>query len=310
VKRKRERIYIVPSWAAVVFSVVILLVFAVSFVRPGEGGLTRTLGVALVVAGVVALIQGNDNLRGVEITGCRAVPVAAGEDVVLELGLHNGADRERIGLRVRKGARWRTAWWRRAKVSVWVPVLDAGELQTVELVLPPPTSRRGRYKVPELWVCSVLPMGLCFAWKVFSDAGEYFVYPAPRGIPLEQAWRDGRMAGALVTAGGDSEDVSGHRSYVAGDLLSRMDWRVFARTGKLVVRTLEEGGGGDVALRWEDTDFLEGVEERLEQLSFWIAQCQAGGRSFTLELKGSGGGLGSRNVTACHEALAMFGGVS
>jgi len=300
---RRERIYLVPRWAGLVLACVILLIFALGFVLPGSRGLTQILGITLVVAAVVALIQTNENLRGVEITGCRSVPVAAGGEAVLELTLRNVSDRERVGLRVRQGLRWISAWRKRTDATAWVPVLEAGETGTARLGIP--TGRRGRYEVPPLWVGSVMPMGLCFSWKVFPDCGEYFVYPVPRGLPLENGRTWGKEAGVAMDQGG--EDVSGHRAYEAGDLLTRMDWRVFARTGKLVVRTLEESGGGEVTLRWADTHFLPEVEARLEQLSFWIAQCRHEGRAFTLLLDGGRGELNSNNVAACHEALATFG---
>jgi len=305
-KRGRERIFIVPRWTGLVFAFVLLCVFALGFGFQTTRSLTQTLGIALVVAGLVALIQSNENLRGVAITGCRTAPVAAGEAAVLELTLRNAADRERIGMHVREGMRWLIAWRTRPRTSAWVPVIEAGETLVVRLAIP--TSRRGRYPVPELWVSSVMPMGICFAWKVFASQGEYFVYPAPRGIPIEGDGRMGHGANEGVDRG--SEDVSGHRPYEPGDPLSRMDWRVFARSGKVVVRTLEEGGGGEIALRWEDTRFLPDTEARLEQMSYWIAQCVREGRTFRLELPSHRNDLSSRNVIACYEALATFEGAS
>ncbi len=300
---RRERIFIVPRWAGLAFSFVLFMIFGLGFGFQSAGELTRTLGIALVVAGLVSLIQSNENLRGVAITGCRSTPVAAGDAPVLELTLQNSAKRERIGLLVRKGMRWTLAWRTRPATSAWIPVIQAGEITTVQMALP--ATKRGRHPVPELWVSSVMPVGLCFAWKVFAGSGEYFVYPTPRGISLEGDGRKGQ--GTSDGPDGGSEDVSGHRPYEAGDPLSRMDWRVFARTGKVVVKTLEEGNGGEVALRWEDTRFLQDEEDRLEQLSFWVAQCVREDRTFRLEL-GARRDLNSRNIVACYEALATFRG--
>ncbi len=294
--RKRERIYIVFHWTGLAFGLTVFLIFAAGFLAPGARSLTQTLGITLVIAGVVALIQSNENLRGVAITGCRVVPAVAGEDAVLELTVRNFADRERIGLRLR------TAWRVRPFASTWLPVLEAGEVKTVRL--PIPTTRRGRFAVPILWVSSVMPFGLCFAWKSFPGWGEYFVYPAPRGRPLESAQELDSVHGRRQERGHD--DVSGHRPYSPGDLLSRMDWRVFARSGKLMVRTLEEGGGEEITLRWTDTYFLKGIEERLEQLSFWITQCLQEGRPFQLQLGGSHPPLSGNNADACWRALATF----
>jgi Uncharacterized conserved protein (some members contain a von Willebrand factor type A (vWA) domain) len=288
----RERIYIVFHWAGLLFGFIVLIVFGSGYLLRDAGNLTQTLGITLIVAGVVALIQSNDNLRGIEITGCRAQPAAAGETLRLEVTLRNTSDRERIGLTVRTG--WRV----RPRGSAWIPVLEAGETVTVHLPLP--VKRRGCFPIPPLWVCSVRPVGLCFAWKVFPQTGVYYVYPRPRGRSLDRETKPDRHGG------GDRDDVTGHRSYNPGDMLSRLDWRVFARTGKLVVRTLEEGSDEEVVLRWEDTRFLPDVERRLEQLSFWIDQCVKEGRPFRIDLGTGGGLLGSANLAACREALATF----
>jgi uncharacterized protein (DUF58 family) len=286
----RERIYIVFHWAGLMYAFVVLLVFASGFLLRDSGSLTQTLGITLVVAGVVTLIQSNDNLRGVEIVGCRSVPAPAGDNVELELTIRNSTNRERIGLTVRTG------WRIRPSGSVWLPILEGGETVTVRLPLP--TNRRGRFTVPQLWICSIRPMGLCFSWKVFPQSAVYYVYPAPRGRSLEAELGIGEKGE------GDRDDVSGHRPYNPGDVLSRMDWRVFARTGELVVRTLEDGGDDEVAIRWEDTRFLKDTERRLEQLSFWIDQCVKEGRPFSLDLGGSRGTIS--NLTTCREALAIF----
>lgn len=288
----RERIYIVFHWAGLMYGILIFLVFASGYLKRDSSGLIQTLGITLIVAGVVVLIQSNDNLRGVEIVGCRSQPCPAGSQAEIEVTVRNGSDRERIGLTVRNG------WRARPRASTWLPVLDPGETATVRLLLP--THRRGRFPVPTLWICSIQPAGLCFAWKVFPQSAVYHVYPEPKGRPLDAE----RTAGAQNDD--DRDDVSGHRPYNPGDRLSRLDWRVFARTGELVVRTLEEGGGETVALRWEDTRFLDSTERRLEQLSCWMDQCVREGRAFTLDLGGSRGRLSSSNLVACREALALF----
>ncbi|PTX93874.1 hypothetical protein DB345_20065 [Spartobacteria bacterium LR76] len=302
-KRTRERIYIVPRWPGIGFAFVVLLIFAIGFAFVGSRELTHILGISLVVAGLVALIQSNDNVRGLEIIGCRAVPTPAGEVPVLEVSVRNSAVRERIGLHVRRAIPWRKAW-RLQPAGAWLPMLEPG--QTLVARLPLDAVTRGVYAIPRLWVCSVMPFGLCFAWKDFGLEGSYFVYPKPRGVSLEE--RNLGSDGDLQGAGAGGDDVSGHRPYEAGDPLSRMDWRVFARTGKMVVRTLDEGGSGDVVLRWRDTAFLDDPEARLEQLSGWMTQCVREGRPFLLDLSPHRGEIAGRNLASCQEALATFPG--
>ncbi len=300
-KRRRERIYLVPRWSGLVFAFVILLIFALGFAFPHAREFTQPLGIALLVAGVVILIQTNDNLRQVEITACYSTPSAAGDPVWLEVSLRNDGENERLGLQVRQALNWRTAWRVRQAESSTLAMLEARQSATIRVALP--ASRRGRYRIPNLWVCSILPVGLCFAWKVYPGSGDYVIYPRPRGLPLDLATGSGRLPGEGSFGG--SEDVSGHRPYQPGDMLSRMDWRVFARTGQAMVRTSEDGSGGEIFLRWDDTQALSDDERRLEQLSYWIDQCIREDRPFRLLLH-PGDDLSNRNVAACREALATF----
>jgi len=294
--QKRERIYIFLHWPGIVFGLVAISIFALGFMVDASGGLARMLAIALGVAGIVVLIQSNDNLRGVTITGCHSAPAAAGEDAILSLVLHNASDQERIGLRVRSRDRALRA------APAWVPVLPPHGTATVSLRLP--TTRRGRFAIPSIWVSSVHPVGFCFAWKIFPQDTRIVVYPRPRGIPFDD--RPGAADGAGVGRNTGGDDVGGHRPYEAGDMLTRLDWRVFARTGKLLVRTLEGAGGERIALRWDDTYFLPDPEARLEQLSFWICRCRQEGRAFTLDLGDTRQDLNSGNPARCLEALADF----
>jgi len=299
--RSRERIYIVPRWRAVFFGLVLLFIFGLGFALPSARPLTQTLGVALLVAGVVVLIQSNDNLRGIKLTVLRPGMAPAGGEIVLDLALRNDSESERLGLEMRHSAHWLNALRIREPILAGVPVINPGQSLGVRIAIPVP--RRGRWPVPDLWVGSILPGGLCYAWKVFVGEGEYVVYPRPHGVPLN--WNGSAGAELVAGSGDENQDVSGHRPYEAGDPLSRLDWRVFARRGKVVVRTLEEGGGGEIWLRWSDTQFCSGVEARLEQLSCWIEQCVRESRPFRLQLD-SRRELTHRNLPACYEALATF----
>lgn len=291
-----ERIYIIPTWAGLIFAAVAFSIFVAGYFAEGFGGPAQVLVIALVVAGIVALIRTNENLRGVEMTSCRSEPAAAGEDAILEIAITNSSNRERLGLKVRFRDRWKL------KGTGEIPVLRPGETRTAELRVP--TNCRGGYTIPTVWVSSNLPMGVCFAWKIFSDCGKYHVYP--RGRSWKQATTgDGNVGPDGRNRRSGMEDVSGHRTYVPGDMLARMDWKVFARTGRLAVRTFDTNSAEKMVFKWEDTAFLQDEEKRLEQLSFWVAESLRGKRPFELRL--NGGVFNERNVFACRIALATFG---
>jgi uncharacterized protein (DUF58 family) len=291
-----ERIYIIPKWAAVVFAAAVLAIFVLGYFAQGFGGLPQTLVISFVVAGIVALIQTNDNLRGVFVVSCHSEPVPAGEGVILDVTLRNSSARERLGLKVRLREGWRL------KGGGGTAVLRPGGSATVRLRMP--ATRRGCYPHPTLWVSSDLPFGLCFAWKVFAGGGEYVVYPRPAGRPCAAVLPGEGDGGQKRRKGAD--DISGHRPYAAGDLLSRLDWRVFAKSGKLLVKTFESVEGRRIPLRWEDTAFLSDPELRLEQLSFWISECARNRQPFELQLGPAFRNLNETNPTACRTALAAF----
>lgn len=285
-----ERIYIVPAWPGFLFGAAIFLIFAAGYLLEGFGGPAQVLVISLVVAGILALIETNDNLKGITVSSCRSEPVPAGEEAVLEISVTNSSSRERIGLKVRL----RTGW--RLDGDALIPMIRPGETQTVRL--PIPTSRRGAFRVPAIWVSSSLPAGICFAWKAFPDSGHYHVYPPGRN------WRGHPSAGGRDGDAGDagSEDVAGHRPHHPGEPPSRVDWKVFARSGRLLVKALDGRSGARVILAWEDTAFLEGVENRLEQLSHWVGECVRSRRPFLLRLGGRE--FTEKNLAACRIALA------
>ncbi len=292
----RERIYIIPHWAGIVLAVATFSIFVFGYFAHGFSGLPQTLVISLVVAGIVVLIQSNENLLGVNLVSCKAAPVPAGGEAMVEVALRNSTDRDRLGLRVRFRSGWSLIG------DGFLPVLKPGETKTVLLRMP--TGIRGRLPVPPVWVTSTLPAGLCFAWKIFSDNGGVFVYPKPAGKPLAFAFSGARGSG--MGAGKGIDDISGHRPYATGDLLSRLDWRVFARNGKLVVKTFEGGGVPAEVLRWEDTAFLPDHEARLEQLSFWVSECALKNEPFELQLDPASRFLNEKNLAACRIALATF----
>jgi len=287
-----ERIYIVPTWAGLILAAAAFSIFVAGYFADGFGSPAQGLVIALVVAGIVAMIRTNDNVRGIEIKSCRSEPAAAGDDVILNLSITNTSNHKCLGLK----ARFRSGW--KLHGTAAIPLLRAGETRTVEVRVP--TSRRGGFPIPAVWVSSNQPVGVCFAWKIFSNCGKYHVYP--RGRSWKQSPPgDGGENGEKVRAG--TEDASGHRAYEPGDLLARMDWKVFARTGRLAVRTFDSHNAEQILLRWEDTAFLQNDEDRLDQLSFWVSECLRGRRSFELRL----GRETFRNLAACRVALATFG---
>lgn len=274
--RKKERIYIVPHWTGLVLAATSILVLLAGAVLAVSADGYQVLVAALIALGLVVLLQTNENLRGIKIDQVECEPVEHGAQPVLLIHVCNMGKNDRIALRARVWKKWKTPTMPAANI----PVLAAGDSITVRLPLEP--SCRGIHPIPTLVISSIFPAGLCCGWKTFSQTGEIVVYPRAAGRDIESHAIPG--SGEAEFGGETGDDVIGHRPYQAWDAPSRLDWKIFAKRGKLAVR--ERGSTADQGrlIRWADTSFLSDGEIRLEQLSYWLEACNRQGIPFLLEL--------------------------
>jgi uncharacterized protein (DUF58 family) len=291
----RNSPFIVFSWSGVVLILFVIVVFFLSRYRSSNANLW-VFGVALIVVGVLAMIQTNENMRSValELLPTKAVP--EGDEIVVAVRLANSSPQMRYAFSVAfQSARKRC----RREPSV-------GARAEVESSLTLPPQKRGVVPIPPMLVWSFFPFGLCLAWKRLREERYAIVYPKPEGVPLSHHPMAGeRQLAANGLAGID--DVTGLRRYQYGDSPNAIDWRLFARRGTLFVRSRDGGEGGEFELDWEQTRALEETELRLRQLSRWIHDCRRLGIPFRLQLPGFAT-MTHRNLEQCFEALARFDG--
>lgn len=274
-----------PAPAGAVLAVFILALFVMGYFFQGFGGPAQMLVIALAVAGIVVLIETNENLRGIHLSVARVDPVPAHGEILVRLTLTNLSCRERFGLRVRCRDGFRL-------VGRSEPVSRVAPGGALALTISLPAGARGIRPLPDVWVSSTFPAGLCFSWKVFRTGARAVVYPHGR------SWRDlpGRQQ-----AGG-AGDVGGRKPYTRGDPPARIDWKSYARRERLEIRSPDSLPA--MHIRWEDTAFLGDTESRLEQLSAWIDACQRERLRFQFSLGTEHGD--ELSIPACRTALAGF----
>ena len=164
-----------------------------------------------------------------------------------------------------------------------------------------PTARRGVHAVAPLTLESTYPFGL-WRHRTPLPAIEALVYPAPAGdAPLPTA------APVPAHRSFATDNYQGVRRYAPGDSTRRINWRVFGRTGELMVNQFDGAAGGDALwLRWDQTQGE--TEERLSQLAAWIVAAQRDGLDYGLQI----GRMqfppqhGAEHQAACLSALARF----
>jgi uncharacterized protein (DUF58 family) len=266
VARKPQKPFIVPTLYGLAFFLLILDVFALGYYRYNAP--FHTVGLTLIIFGLVAMIQTNNNLQGVSCDVTASEPGEEGGIARLSVVFKNSATAGRYNLFIEPERRFQ---------SIEAPSLDElVQHASGALILRCPG--RGIYPLGRLRLYSRGYYGLFYTWKWIPTTAELVVYPKPEGpLPLPQA-REG-----LLGPWGAGEDFQGHRSYTPGLSLKHVDWKAFARGQDMLVKEFGAQNEGPIHLSLSETPGVD-IESRLRQLSAWILACHQQNRRFSLEM--------------------------
>lgn len=275
----QSNIYILPSRPGLFFCVTLLLLLLASI--NDQLSLGYGLTFLLAGAGFASMHATHSNLKGLSLDLKTPAPGFAGEDLTLEVRLHNHS-RARFGIGIavqQPGGPTELAWCD-------VPAQGHALLQ-----LRYTAAQRGLQPVPTLRIETRFPLGLFRAWSVWRPAAKAWVYPRPEPdappLPAQAAQGDSGEAAAGVRLPGP--DFEGVRPYRRGDSLRQVLWKKAAQSGDadapLLVRDtlapasrrlwldLVDAGGGD-------------FEQRLSRLCAWVLAADARLLPYGLRLPG------------------------
>jgi uncharacterized protein (DUF58 family) len=228
------------------------------------------------------------NLRGLVWHPAVPAPVFAGESIGVGGTLAESAGVRRHALRL----------YAAGSVS---SAADLAPGSDVRLEAGVASRRRGVLTVDSLALISDYPFGL-WRRRLLLPPAEALVYPSPAGdasLPLAAPVPAHRRFAA-----DNFQDV---RRYAPGDPTRRINWRVFARGGDLVLNRFDGAQGGEALwLRWEET--RGDAETRLSQLAAWILAARRDGLEYGLQLgrQRLAPRRGADHQAACLSALARF----
>jgi uncharacterized protein (DUF58 family) len=290
VRLAARRIYIVPSPAGWTFALLIAVMF-IAGINYGNG-LALLFTFWLAGFALVAMVQTQRSLAGLQILHATATPAFAGGSVVLTLAV---SGRTALGdLQLSGGPQG-------PHCAASDVTLHAGEL-----VIALPARRRGYWRAPPLRLGSTAPFGLFRTWTWLQLDATTLVYPSPvGGLPVPE--NPGADAGATQQVHGQDE-LAWLREFRDGDSPRQVAWKAFARGAPLLVREYH----GSTAVRREFDFALLGnldVEARLSQLARWVVDAQARNEAWVLRLPGSQplSGHGGAHRDHCLECLALHG---
>ena len=234
------------------------------------------------------------NLTAVKMGDWKVEPVFSGRDILYKIQVENRSNELRYGV---------SAWAKSGGITTEV-VLPTDE--QVEVVLRQKTSGRGIVSATQAALKSAFPLGIFEARLMTAELPEVLVYPAPIGNQLLPEVSSGAQAHKLSEAGSYTD----MKRYSAGDPLSRIHWKAFARFDELYTKEFD-GAQGEAALwlKWENVQAI-GNEDKLSQLCRWILDIHGAGREFGIELPGTTiePAHGEEHLHACLTVLALYGG--
>ncbi len=261
-----DRPGILPTVYGFAFFTLIVDVFALGFFR--NSGPYHTVGLTLIVLGMVAMIQTNSNMDSVTADVIQSEPGEEGRTAKVLVVLRNGQQPSRYNISLQTLKKFKlvnTPFVQELKTSTTVPL---------EIQCPV----RGVYVLQRIKVQSRGYYGLFSAWKwIYTDA-KLIVYPKPEGQQPLPAADEGERFRYMT-----GEDFAGHRLYQPGASLKQVDWKAYARGQPLLLKEFGSRGDGALHLRYQDV-LVEDIEARLRQLSAWVFACASQSRPFSLEL--------------------------
>lgn len=274
----QHNIYILPSRPGLFFCITLLVLLLASI--NDQLSLGYGLTFLLAGAGFASMHATHANLKGLSLDLKAPVPGFAGDDLSLEVRLHNHSRaRFGIGIAVQQGGPTELAWCD-------VPAQGHALLQLRYTV-----AQRGLQPVPGLRIETRFPLGLFCAWSVWRPAAKAWVYPAPEAdapaLPAQAAQGDsGETAAGLRLPGPDFEGV---RPYRRGDSLRQVLWKKAAQGGDAETPLLVRDTLAPASQRlWLDLADTKGAdwERRLSRLCAWVLAADARMLPYGLRLPG------------------------
>lgn len=291
----QRRIFIFPGPRGGIFVLVLFLLFL--------GGINYANNQILLLCFLLAslvnttILHTYRNVSGLRIEASRAHGGFAGEAVDLDIVVSGAPGRAHRGILLR--------WDEAAEVRIDI---EPDQPQTLRFSVP--VSRRGRYVPPRIVLRSFYPLGLVRAWSYIALDMEALVWPKPVADDLppaddgseEIAQREGRRPRGV-------DEFDGLVRYIPGDAMTRIEWRVYARTDELFTKRFTEPGRSRLWLdfsAWPQRD----AEGRLSRLCHWAVEMERREQPYGLRLPGTRiePAHGEEHHQRVLRALALFPG--
>lgn len=285
-REKHQKTYILPTLYGVALGGLCLLLLGIAFASTNNA--VYFLCFLLSSLAIQSLVETNKNIELLEITHFEIKDFFADETGAILLCLKNLGSKSIYDLQI--GAS--------ALLSQSVPLMPA--LLKKEIQIPLKIKSPGIHSVPFLQISSEFPFHFARSWKKNYIDISFYVFPPRRG--LSEFSRQAFVGRDLKA--NELDNFKSHREYQTTDSPQRIDWKVTARTEKLMVKEFDQNSATKINIRWEDCPQTED-SEKYAQLSLWIDLAEKSNYEYSLTLPKVtiGYGHGPQHRLTCLRAL-------
>lgn len=301
---KNKKIYIIPNRFGHLYLLVIIIMVLTGATY--SNNLIYLLGFFLFSVFASGMVQTHSNLNGTDADVLSIEDAFADQPVTIHLKVINETKKTKQTLRLQMADKKY-----RDEVPAKADIVESHKSVSCRLTMRPHT--RGCYQLGKLKLYTNYPVGLFESWMYLKFDKKYYIYPRPIDHVGDQYRLFGdekdKIKGANLARQTDT-DFREHRVYRPGEPYRHVDWKAFARSRDLLVKTFEGDSGVQKIFVYDDLKSLD-PEKRLEQLSFWISESMKNEEGFQLVLPHfrSSMGDGVQHAKFCLRALAEFQGV-
>ena len=287
----RDRVYIIPTKAGLIFSLLLitLLIGSINY----EKNLGFILTFLLAGIGNILLLSTWRNIAGLELSGSDATAVFSGEPARFSIQLinHQLYDRHSIAI---------------SQHGEEQDIVDCAANSQQLITFKAKTARRGKLDAGRFRIYTEFPSGLFIAWTWADLSMTCIVYPAADNS-IELPIFDHSESGETDTAGHGMENFSHLRKYHHGDNINRISWKAVAKTDELFTKQFIGAKPVTHWINWNDIPAKD-TEQRLSMMTALIINAEQSHQYYGIRLpeKEIAPNSGSEHYHRCLTALALY----
>ncbi|PCJ88045.1 MAG: hypothetical protein COA54_04600 [Thiotrichaceae bacterium] len=287
----RDRVYIVPTKAGLMFALLLLtlLIGSINY----EKNLGFILTFLLAGVGNIALLSTWRNIAGLELKRTQSQAVFAGEEAIFSVQLINPQLIDRYSIAISHNGKEYS-------------VLDCAANSTSQIQFKVPGKTRGLLNPEKFRLYTEFPTGLFVAWTWVDLSMSCLVYPSPDQNTTISSFEHNND-GDNDSPNKGQENFSQLRKYQHGDNINHISWKVLAKTDELFSK---EFYGSSPLTNWINWDEIpaKNNEQRLSIMTTLIINAENNNQHYGLKLPNktiqpSGG---TSHYHHCLSTLALY----